>query len=455
MKSGWKDERGQALLMTALSLGMIFGILGLTVDVGWAYYRQQAAQTAAEAAALAAVKSAQTLSSTFTCGTDLECPSTATACPSAPISSTLSPSYNSVQIGCYYAYLDGFSAGGSSGAQSVTMAAGTGTPTTVPNVSTAYWVTARVSESISQLFSGINSGNNSLTASARATAAIINQGITACAYLLSPTGTGLSMTGSGSFTSSGCSINVNSDGASAVSLTGSGSIKVGYLNVVGPASCAGAQTCGISQTGSGGFGTTKITTGITSFSDPLAALPEPTLGTCKAAVNSTGSSPVSLTAGTYCGGISVTGSGNVTLASGTYIIDGGGLTLTGSGNVTGTDVMIYNTFDSTHAFAPVDITGSGNINLTAPTSGPYQGVLFFEDRNAPSGETDKVTGSGNLNVVGDLYFKNSTLDVTGSGSSTDVAIIANKLSITGSGNFAETVLSTASAPSVPMIALIE
>jgi hypothetical protein len=172
-------------------------------------------------------------------------------------------------------------------------------------------------------------------------------------------------------------------------------------------------------------------------------------------VDSTGSSAVSLTPGAHCGDTSVTGSGNVTMSSGIYTIDGGGLTLTRSVNVTGTGVMIYNTFDSTHAFAPMQVTGSGNINVTAPTSGPYQGGLFFEDRNAPSGETDSVTGSGNLNVVGDLYFENSRPDITGGGGSTDVAIIANQLSISGSGNLAETVLLTASAPLVPLIALIE
>jgi hypothetical protein len=445
MKSGWKDERGQALLMVALSLGMIFGILGLTADVGWAYFRQQAAQTAAETAALSAVKSAQLLSATFTCGTDLECESTATACPAAPISSTLSPSYNSLQIGCYYAYLDGFSQGGNSSTQTVTMAAGTGKPTTVPNVSTAYWVTARVSESISQLFSEMISGNNTLTSSARATAGIINNSITACAYLLGSTGTDLTMAGSGSFTSSTCSVNVNSSASNAVWLSGSGSLDVKNLNVVG----------GVSVTGSGRNNSTTTTTGVSPSADPLAALPEPSIGACKAAVNVSGSSSASVTPGTFCGGITVSGSGSLTMASGIYIMDGGGFNVTASGSVSGTGVMIYNTYDSTHTFEPVQVTGSGSVNLTAPTDGPYQGVLFFENRSV-SGAADQVTGSGGLNVVGDLYFKNSTLTFGGSGSSTDVSIITDALTIGGSGGFADNMtLSTSSAPSAPTIAVIE
>jgi hypothetical protein len=440
MKSGWKDERGQALLVTALSLGMIFGILGLAADVGWAYYQREAAQTAAEAAAIAAVKSAMTLSATFTCGTDLECPSTATACPSAPISSTLSPSYNSVQIGCYYAYLDGFSAGGSSGAQSVTMAAGTGTPTTVANVTTNYWVTARVSESISQLFSGIISGNNSLTASARATAAVISQPLTGCAYLLATTGIAvLNDTAGGSFTSTSCAVYVDSSNADAASITGGGKFQVGSLNVVG----------GV-HANTGDLGTTTVNTGIAPFPDPLAAVPEPTPGSCMTFTGST-----SLTPGTYCGGIKITSGSATTMASGIYIMLGGGFTDTGGGSLTGNGVMIYNTFNSTHAFAPVDITAGGAVTLSAPTSGPYQGILFFEDRNAPSGETDTLTGGGQMNMVGDLYFRNSTLTVTAGGSGNDVAIIANQMVYTGGGNMTDKNLSSSSAPAVPMIALIE
>jgi Putative Flp pilus-assembly TadE/G-like len=453
MNSEWRDERGQALVMVSFALIAILAILGLTVDVGWAFFRKQAAQTAVESAALAAVQAAQKLSATFTCGADVECPSTPSACPSPPISSTLSPSYNNLQIGCSYANLNGFSA---AGVQNVTMAAGTGAPSTVPNVSTNYWVTARATESIPQLFSAIIPGHTSIVSSARATAGIVNFALSGCVYLLSTSGTALTDSASASINATFCSINVNSNSASAVNMTGSGNINAATLNVVGPSSCAGKPTCGISKSGSGGFGSTTINTGIATFSDPLAAVQPPPLGTCKAAVNDGSSSPLSLSPGTYCGGIKVSGSGSVTFSPGVYILDGGGLTLTGSGAVTGSGVMFYNTFDSTHPFAPVDITSgsSSPTTLSAPSSGPYQGLLIFESRSAPA-STDSITGSTNLNLVGNLYFKNSTLDLTGSGSSTDVAVVANQLVMTGSGNFNETNLSSASGPSAPVISLIE
>src|SRR5262249_43821122 len=49
---------GQSLLLATVSLSVIFGMIGLTVDLGWAYYRREAAQAAADAAVLAAVHGA-------------------------------------------------------------------------------------------------------------------------------------------------------------------------------------------------------------------------------------------------------------------------------------------------------------------------------------------------------------------------------------------------------------
>ena len=218
-------------------------------------------------------------------------------------------------------------------------------------------------------------------------------------------------------------------------------MNVGQLNVVG----------GVVNSGGGSFDSTVINTGVASFPDPLANVPAPTPGSCLASVHATNT--VNLTPGTYCGGISGTGGSTINFASGVYILLGGGLSF--NGNASGTGVMFYNTFNSTYSFSPISITGSGTITLSAPTSGPYRGMLFFEDRNAPAGTADTVEGSSTLNLVGDLYFKNSELDLGGSGSSTDVAIVANTLVLHGGGTFQGTQLSTAAAPSVSTIVLIE
>src|SRR5579863_2712419 len=79
-------RRGQAGIFIVLNLTLIFGTLGLAVDLGWAYYSKQQAQAAADSAALAAVSFASS-SGTPACGTGgVTCNSTATACSNPPTS---------------------------------------------------------------------------------------------------------------------------------------------------------------------------------------------------------------------------------------------------------------------------------------------------------------------------------------------------------------------------------
>ncbi len=49
---------GQAALMITISLPVTLGLIGLVVDVGWAYYREEACRTAAQSAAFAAAMAA-------------------------------------------------------------------------------------------------------------------------------------------------------------------------------------------------------------------------------------------------------------------------------------------------------------------------------------------------------------------------------------------------------------
>jgi len=51
-------ENGQALLLFALAFPIVLSLLALVIDVGWSYYVGKKAQTAADSAALAAIKDA-------------------------------------------------------------------------------------------------------------------------------------------------------------------------------------------------------------------------------------------------------------------------------------------------------------------------------------------------------------------------------------------------------------
>lgn len=165
-------RRGQALVMVSLAALAMFGIIGLAVDLGWGFYVKRSAQAAADAAALAAVHETLTRAGTgtYVCGTDnVVCSTAPQPCPGQPI--TDDPA-NNIDNGCLYAAQDGFATGGKSGHQTVTMQSNvTSPPPTAPGVRVFYWVTARVSENIPQLFSRVL-GRGQGTSSARATAAI-------------------------------------------------------------------------------------------------------------------------------------------------------------------------------------------------------------------------------------------------------------------------------------------
>ena len=95
--------------MMTLSLTVILGMLGLAVDVGWAYYRQQAAQAAADAAAVAAVRAAVTSAGGVpTCSTAGVYCGGATNCP-ATAPGSASTSFDNA---CMLASANGFTTSG-------------------------------------------------------------------------------------------------------------------------------------------------------------------------------------------------------------------------------------------------------------------------------------------------------------------------------------------------------
>src|SRR5712691_8565369 len=148
MKQSTKEE-GQALPMVTLSLLAMCGMMGLAVDLGWSLLVKRSAQTAADAAAQAAVQ--QVLDNVGQSGAIL-CSNTQIACQAvAPCNASAN-----LTTGCLYSQQHEFSPGGHNGRQNVTIAADVTSPApTAPGVQVEYWVTVRATESIPQLFSAV------------------------------------------------------------------------------------------------------------------------------------------------------------------------------------------------------------------------------------------------------------------------------------------------------------
>ena len=137
--------------------------------------------------------------------------------------------------------------------------------------------------------------------------------------------------------------------------------------------------------------------------------------------------------GVYCNGIQASGQAVLNFAPGNYILNGGGLKISSS-NVTlnGSGVFFYNT-SSGYSFGTVVITGGANINLSAPSSGTYKGVLLFQDRSINSSAVNAFGGGSNEILSGTVYLPNGQLDFKG-GSDTQsltMALIAYDVNIAG------------------------
>jgi hypothetical protein len=122
---------------------------------------------------------------------------------------------------------------------------------------------------------------------------------------------------------------------------------------------------------------------------------------------------------------------------GCYIIVGGDFSAHGTTNQTGTGVTFILTGTSTWPFGigggggePFGISmdhAGGYSQLSAPTSGTYAGILFYQDPNAtpPSGQTIEQQVSyiqrsaGGSYFTGALYFPDSILDYCASGLTCD------------------------------------
>jgi hypothetical protein len=168
----------------------------------------------------------------------------------------------------------------------------------------------------------------------------------------------------------------------------------------------------------------KLYTGVPPAADPLLWLSPPSRSgltvypQCCALGQGRLTTKLTLNPGVYNGGIILNGV-DATFNPGVYILNGGGLTMIES-LAHGTGVTFYNTFDATHSFAPIHTTGDGAWQLSAPPvssgtpagtvvqGGALAGILFFEDRNAPTGfinEFDQPRGPNTL--TGAIYFPRS------------------------------------------------
>ncbi len=445
-----RKHAGQALLMVTFAAIPLFGMVGLVVDLGYMQYVKKSTQAAADSAAYAAAIAfhSSNTGSSFSCGGSIICQTTPQYCDP-----TIIVPSNAIENGCLYAKQNGFI---HSSNQDVTYTAGvSATPPTTTGLSSAsYWVTFRVTQIVPQLFSAVISGHATGAVTSRATAALV--GSQDCIYVLNKTADGaLSVGGTASLTSS-CGVYVDSNSGSAVGTNGGGLISAPEYDIVGGVNTHYALT-------------PSPNTGAPVAPDPLANLSAPASApyTCdyknfKANGNQTS---VTLSPGVYCGGINVQNN-TFNFLPGDYILVGGGLTTqSANSSIVGTGVMFYNTFGATdkgtYTYSPIDINATSTVSLTAPTSGTYTGILFFDDRSAPTDSKctycDNYGGGSTAVYQGTIYNRNNGITMYGNSSANAAytMVVADTLTLIGTSGFNNNYSSLTGGSPFKKVALVE
>jgi Flp pilus assembly protein TadG len=405
-----KTQRGAILVMGALMLIVMLGFLGLAVDSGSLFNKRRELQTAADAGAKAAA--AELLLNPTATSNDLT--TLATAAASANLTATAG--------------------------LSITLERPIGTQRIV--------VTA--AQTASPYFMQVLGGTaKQVTARAVAEVTAGSSGKPPCVTVFQNTATSgaLSLESSSSIYSA-CDIHVNSTHTSSA-IANSGLIKIDGIT------CDSTRRPNIKVVGTpnNNSNTSRYcplpTFGTTAAQDPFSGVVAPSIGACDftnlaiedgalkyGGHNTTDSSKLpsynpgdksaTIRPAVYCGGLALKAT-NTTMEPGVYIFRGGNQYYGSStrpyslsvedGGLVGPGVMIYLTTGASgtdyQAFKPVYFKGNVKMNIAAATSGPYAGILFFQDRSA--GDITHVHYFESLKAEyfaqmnGALYLRNSRL----------------------------------------------
>ena len=329
-------------------------------------------------------------------------------------------------------------------------------PATGPNAGSAAGVEVLLTKTQPRFFSAIID-NEPLVISARAVAAVVTTGSAACVLALSPTGSrAVTVSGSTNVSLEGCDVASNSNASDAFWMANSSArLTVGCVHTVG-----GAVTSSNLQL----LDCPAVNEYTPVVRDPYAHLAEPSISVpcendTKASVFTPSfAHPSGVPAMRFCGGLDV--KKQVTFNPGLYIIDGGDLTLNANGEAieggVGMDVQGA-TFYLT-GNAQLKLTGNGGLNMQAPTTGPFSGILVFGSRSQ-HGVTHEIRGNSGSTTQGALYMPTS--EIVFSGNSTTVngctQVIGLTVEFTGNSTLRST-CTTFDAPRIEtnvLVSLVE
>jgi len=226
-----------------------------------------------------------------------------------------------------------------------------------------------------------------------------------CVLALNPTGNpAINTSGTTNISMPNCTIVANSNDPRAIQLRGGAVIDVNALYTRGNYDVSNNATLNMSST--------AITNAANPVSDPYQNLAVPSNASCNYNNTPGGSS---LSPGVYCGGLNIGSHANVTLRPGVYVVKGGDFRVNSGAVLNGTDVTIILT-GSNGTYSTASINGGSTVNLSAPTSGNYAGIAFYQDRNANAGTSSTFNGGSGMNITGAIYMPQGSVSFNGGNS---------------------------------------
>jgi hypothetical protein len=124
--------------------------------------------------------------------------------------------------------------------------------------------------------------------------------------------------------------------------------------------------------------------------------------------------------------------------NGPLYINGGNVNLQGAFTCASCSIVLTNKDTSpTATIGTWSSNAQATNNITAPTSGTFNGIAVYQDRRA-TGNTDQINGgSGNV-ISGVVYFPSDTLWLNGTGEAVSLCsmFVAKNLKFNGGGDIA-------------------
>jgi Flp pilus assembly protein TadG len=388
----WRDRMGGVFIYAAIAAPVLIGAAGLSIDVGMWYANKRLIQSAVDSAALAGALELRRSVGDITAIT------------------------NVVNAD---ALINGYSA-----------AAGDVIAVDASN-------SPRVAVTITRTVPGLLSQvvfTQTTNVQARAVArADVND---SCIWSLNPTDPQTINVVGSSEVNLGCGMIANTDDPDGIHKEGSGCLTASEFKVAGGYDDSLNSGCPLDPVPE---------TSIPPADDPLASLPAPSYSSSPCFGEGGGPNPNKVTGGAsrafvpgvYCKAIDINTTGTVTFEPGLYVLDGVGIKIAGSSTVVDNGGVTFYLSATGGVNDGVDISGNGNVTLSAPTSGAYAGILIYQDRNTTADITHKMSGGSTMLLDGIIYAPSTDVEFTGGSSvdSSSIVIIADEVEFKGGDAF--------------------